>query len=394
MKLEPLLEEMVRRDASDLYLIAGAPVTYRAMGKTEPMGGPLQPEDTKSLALSLLSEKQQAEFLQKHEMNLSYSISQVGRFRVNCFFQKGSMGVVIRQIKLVIKSIDEMGLPSNLKDIAMTRRGLVMVVGATGSGKSTTLAAMIDHRNSNASGHIITVEDPIEFIYAHKRSIVTQRELSLDTESYGEALKNAFRQAPDVVLVGEIRDRETMESALAFADTGHLCLSTLHATNANQAIERIITFFPANQQDQIHLLLSLNLKAVISQRLIPCIDGKRIAAMEILLGTARVRDLILKKEIDLLKDTMARGTQEGMQTFDQSILELFKKGLITIETAVAYADSPNDLRLRIKMEGLLKEPETKAPALKLKKSTEPPAEPIEKTKKGEEKETELEEEVS
>lgn len=394
MKLEPLLEEMVRRDASDLYLVADAPVTYRVMGKTEPMGGPLQPEDTKSLALSLLSEKQQVEFLQKHEMNLSYSISQVGRFRVNCFFQRGSMGVVIRQIKLVIKSIDEMGLPSNLKDIAMTRRGLVMVVGATGSGKSTTLAAMIDHRNSNASGHIITVEDPIEFIYAHKRSIVTQRELSLDTESYGEALKNAFRQAPDVVLVGEIRDRETMESALAFADTGHLCLSTLHATNANQAIERIITFFPANQQDQIHLLLSLNLKAVISQRLIPCIDGKRIAAMEILLGTARVRDLILKKEIDLLKDTMARGTQEGMQTFDQSILELFKKGLITIETAVAYADSPNDLRLRIKMEGLLKEPETKAPALKLKKSTEPPAEPIEKTKKGEARETELEEEVS
>lgn len=394
MKLEPLLEEMVRRDASDLYLVAGAPVTYRVVGKTEPVGEPLQPEDTKSLALSLLSEKQQAEFLQKHEMNLSYSISQVGRFRVNCFFQRSSMGVVIRQIKFLIKSIDELGLPSNLKDIVMARRGLVMVVGASGSGKSTTLAAMIDHRNSNASGHIITIEDPIEFIYAHKRSIVTQRELSLDTESYGEALKNAFRQAPDVILVGEVRDRETMESALAFADTGHLCLSTLHGTNANQAIERIITFFPPNQQDQIHLLLSLNLKAVISQRLVPCIDGKRIAAMEILLSTARVKDLILKKEIDLLKDTMARSTQEGMQTFDQAILEFFKKGLITIETAAAYADSPNDLRLRIKMEGLLKEPETKAPALKLRKSQEPPAESIEKAKKGEEKKTEVEEEVS
>lgn len=383
MKLEPLLEEMVRRDASDIYLVAGAPATFRVMGRTEPMGEPLQPEDTRALAFSLLSEKQQSEFLRRYEMNLSYSLPQVGRFRVNCFFQRGSVGLVIRQIKFLIKGIDDLGLPGHLKDIAMTRRGLVLVVGSTGSGKSTTLAAMIDHRNSNTPGHIITIEDPIEFIYSHKKSIVTQREISLDTESYSEALKNALRQAPDVILVGEIRDRETMESALAFADTGHLCLSTLHSTNANQAIERIITFFPSTQQDQVYLLLSLNLKAIVSQRLVPTVDGKRVAAMEILLGTSRVRDLILKKEIDMLKETMARGTQEGMQTFDQALYELYRSDVVTFETAVAYADSPNDLKLKIKMDGLQKGAQPKAPAFRLKKFTEPPTDPKEKAKREE-----------
>jgi twitching motility protein PilU len=279
--------------------------------------------------------------------------------------------MVVRQIKFSIKGIDELGLPAHLKDIAMTRRGLVVVVGATGSGKSTTLAAMIDYRNTNAQGHIITIEDPIEFIHAHKKSIVTQREIGLDTESYSEALKNALRQAPDVIFIGEIRDRETMDAALAFAETGHLCLSTLHATNANQAIERIITFFPHSQHDQVYLLLSLNLKAIISQRLVPGVDGKRLAAMEILLGTSRVKDLILKREIDLLKETMARGIQEGMQTFDQALYEMYRNDLITLETAVAYADSPNDLRLRIKMEGLLKGDEMRAPSFKLKKAPEP-----------------------
>lgn len=385
LELEPLLEEMVRRDASDIYLVAGAPATFRVQGKTEPAGGPLQPEDTKSLAFSILSEKQQSELLQKHEMNLSHSIPQLGRFRVNCFVQRGSIGMVVRQIKFSIKGIDELGLPGHLKDIAMTRRGLVVVVGATGSGKSTTLAAMIDHRNTNAQGHIITIEDPIEFIHAHKRSIVTQREIGIDTESYSEALKNALRQAPDVIFIGEIRDRETMEAALAFAETGHLCLSTLHATNANQAIERIVTFFPHSQHDQVYLLLSLNLKAIISQRLVPGVGGKRLAALEILLGTSRVKDLILKREIDLLKETMARGTQEGMQTFDQALYEMYRNDLITLETAVAYADSPNDLRLRIKMEGLLKGAEMKAPSFKLKRPAEPPPE------SGKEEETKEEE---
>ncbi len=373
MKLESLLEEMVRRDASDLYLVAGAPPTFRIMGKTEPTGEPLQPEDAKTLAFSLLSEKQQSEFFQRREMNLSYSVPHLGRFRVNCFFQRGSIGLVLRQIKFFIKSIDDLGLPGLLKNIAMTKRGLVIVVGATGSGKSTTLAAMIDYRNSNAPGHIITIEDPIEFIYAHKKSIVTQREVSLDTESYSEALKNALRQAPDVILIGEIRDRETMESALSFAETGHLCLSTLHANNANQAIERIITFFPADQHNQVYLLLSLNLKAIISQRLVPSVDGRRVAAMEILIDTPRVKDLILKREIDLIKETMARGNQEGMQTFDQALYEFYKEGIITMETAVAYADSPNDLKLKIKMEGLQKGPEKKVPAFKLRKSEESPA---------------------
>jgi twitching motility protein PilU len=375
LKLDSLLEEMVRRDASDLYLVAGAPATFRVMGKTEPMGEPLSPETTQTLALSLLSERQKSEFLQKREMNLSHSSPKLGRFRVNCFFQRGSAGVVIRQIKFFIKGIDELELPNHLKDIAMTRRGLVIVAGATGSGKSTTLAAMIDYRNTNAPGHIITIEDPIEFVYSHKRSIVTQREVGLDTESYSEALKNALRQAPDVILVGEIRDKETMEAALAFADTGHLCLSTIHSTNANQAIERIITFFPPSQHEQVYLLLSLNLRAIISQRLIPSVDGKRVIAMEILLDTPRVKDLILKKEIDLLKEAMARGNQEGMQTFDQALYELHRKGTITIETATAYADSPNDLRLRVRMEGL--GDELKAPAFKLKKPAEAPTEPKE-----------------
>jgi twitching motility protein PilU len=353
MDIKDILNEMVRIDASDVYLTVGFPIAYRVEGKTTPVSGdPLKPEDTEKRAFSVMSEKQKAAFLNEKEMNLALSYPPLGRFRVNIFYQRNSVGIVIRQIKLNIKTVDDLGLPSILKDIIMTKRGLVLVVGGTGSGKSTTLAAMIDHRNSKSPGHIISVEDPIEFVHQHKMSVITQREVGIDTHSFADALKNALRQAPDVILVGEIRDTETMESAITFADTGHLCLGTLHSNNANQAIERIINFFPSERHDQIYLLLSLNLRSIISQRLIPALDGKRAAAFEILLDTPRMKDLLLKKEIETLKEVMAKGNQEGMQTFDQSIFNLYKSKMIGYENALAYADSTNDLRLRIKTENL------------------------------------------
>ena len=282
-------------------------------------------------------------------MNLALHYDELGRFRVNIFLQRGHVGLVLRQIKIQIKTIDEMGLPQTLKEIVMSKRGLVLVVGATGSGKSTTLAAMIDHRNANQQGHIITIEDPIEFIHPHKKSVVTQREVGFDTNSFFNALKNTLRQAPDVILIGEIRDTETMEDAIAFAETGHLALGTLHANNANQALERILNFFPIERHGQIYMQLSLNLRAIVSQRLIPSVDGRRVAAIEILLDTPRVKDLIQKGEIGLLKETMAAGYQEGMQTFDQHIHDLYVAGRIDYDNALAHADSPNDLRLRIKV---------------------------------------------
>jgi twitching motility protein PilU len=251
-----------------------------------------------------------------------------------------------------IPSIDDWKLPPILKDISMTKRGLVIVVGGTGTGKSTSLAAMIEYRNTHAPGHIITIEDPIEFIHPHKKSIVSQREIGMDTHGYAAALKNTMRQAPDVILIGEIRDSETMEAAIVFSETGHLCLSTLHANNANQAIERIMNFFPPERHDQIYFQLSLNLRAIVSQRLIPSVDGKRVAAIEVLLDSPRAKDLIMKKRIDTLKEVMAQGTREGMQTFDQAIFDLYKAGRIIYENAIVYADSVNDLRLRIKLEGL------------------------------------------
>lgn len=374
MNIEELLKIMVEKDASDIYLTVGFPPAYRVEGKTAPIQGQaMRPEDTEGLALSVMNGRQKAAFLEEKEMNLALFYPNLGRFRVNIFYQRGYIGLVIHQIKLDIKTIDDLGLPVILKDVAMTKRGLVLVVGATGSGKSTTLAAMIDHRNTNSAGHIITVEDPIEFVHGHKRSIVTQREVGFDTHSFGDALKNTLRQAPDVILVGEIRDSETMEAAITFAETGHLCLGTLHANNANQSIERIINFFPAERHEQIYLLLSLNLRGIISQRLIPTVDDKRVAAMEILLDTPRVKDLILKKEIGLLKETMKHGVQEGMQTFDQAIYNYYTQGKIDYDTAIAYADSANDLRLKIKLEGAEapkeKEEEEKAkkPAFKLRR---------------------------
>lgn len=348
--LKSLLKHMVDTDASDIYLTEGIPPMFRIEGIVEPHGDNiLSGTDTEAIAQAVMNEKQRETFAEEHEMNLALHYDELGRFRVNIFRQRGHVGLVLRQIKIQIKTIDEMGLPRTLKDIVMSKRGLVLVVGATGSGKSTSLAAMIDHRNANQPGHIITIEDPIEFVHPHKKSVVTQREVGFDTNSFFNALKNTLRQAPDVILIGEIRDTETMEDAIAFAETGHLALGTLHANNANQALERILNFFPIERHAQIFMQLSLNIRAIVSQRLIPSVDGKRVAAIEILLDTPRVKDLILKGEIGLLKETMAAGYQEGMQTFDQHIHDLYAAGRIDYDNALAHADSPNDLRLRIKV---------------------------------------------
>ncbi len=351
MVIEEILRIMVEKGASDIYITAGAPPSYRVEGKAIPIPvDKMKPEDVEKLAYSVMSEKQKATFCEEKEMNLAIVLPNLGRFRVNIFYQRGSVGLVIRQIKFEIPTIDDLKLPAVVKDISMTLRGLVVVVGATGSGKTTTLAAMVDHRNRNSSGHIITIEDPIEFVHDHKRSIITQREVGIDTFSFDDALKNTLRQAPDVILIGEVRDTETMGAAISFAETGHLCLATIHANNANQAIERIINFFPAERHDQIYLLLSLNLRSIISQRLIPTLDNKRVLAMEILMDTPRVKDLIVHKKIALLKESMKEGGQEGMQTFDKSIYDLYMQGGLDYDTAIAYADSANDMRLRIKFE--------------------------------------------
>ncbi|MGE5219885.1 MAG: PilT/PilU family type 4a pilus ATPase [Chloroflexota bacterium] len=344
---------MVEHEASDLYLTVARPPMYRIDGQIRPIGEhSFTPEQLKDLGQAILNEKQKREFAESLEMNLALSLPGVARFRVNMFQQRGSVGMVIRRIKADVMSIDEMGLPSILKDIVMTKRGLVLVVGATGSGKSTTLAAMIDHRNANEAGHIITIEDPIEFVHRHKQSVVTQREVGFDTHSFQAALKNTLRQAPDVILIGEIRDTETMEAAIVFAETGHLCLGTLHSNNANQAIERIMNFFPRERHAQIYLQLSLNLRSIISQRLIPSLNGKRVAALEVLMDTPRIKDLIKKGDVDALKDGMEQGIQEGCQTFDQALFSLYKDGQINLEQALANADSANNLRLKIKLAGL------------------------------------------
>ena len=351
MNIRDLLEEMVKRDASDVYVTADSPPMFRVEGIVTPWGEEkLSPAQTIELANQLMMEKQKIRFSEEMEMDLALYYHELGRFRVNIFRQRGCIGFVIRQIKISIKTLDDLGLPPVLKQISMEKRGMVLVVGGTGTGKSTTLAAMVDYRNSNSTGHIISIEDPIEFVHLHKMSIVTQREVGIDTFSFHEALKHTLRQAPDVILIGEIRDMETMESAIAFSETGHLCLATLHANNANQAMERIMNFFKEERHPQILLQLSLNMRAVISQRLIATPYGKRIAAVEILIGTPRVKDLIYRNEVGLLKDTMALCNQDGMQTFDQHIFDLYKAGKINYENAIAYADSANDVRLRIKID--------------------------------------------
>lgn len=350
LDIQKLLAVMVEHGASDLYITVDSPPSYRVNGIVRPAGNRcLEPEETEALALSVMNEKQQREFLAANEQNLALYYPSLGRFRVNVFRQRGQIGMVIRQIRSHILTIDELSLPNVLKDISMTKRGLVLVVGATGSGKSTSLAAMIDYRNTNQSGHIITIEDPIEFMHAHKKSIVTQREIGMDTENYHKALKNALRQAPDVILIGEIRDSETMEAALTFAETGHLCLATLHSNNANQTMERIMNFYPQERHKQIYMQLSMNLRAVVSQRLVRTASGDRIPAVEILLGSARVKDLILKGEIPELKEAMEKASTTGMQTFDMHLFELYRQRRISMEEALKNADSANNLRLRIKL---------------------------------------------
>jgi len=353
MNLTDFLSVMVEKDASDIYLTVASPPMYRIQGVVQPIGDHVfTPEELETLAKSFMNERQWQMFTDSMEMNLALSYRRLSRFRVNAFRQRGSVGIVIRRIKVEIETLDELGLPPVLNNIAMTKRGLVLLVGATGSGKSTTLAAMIDYRNTNAPGHIITVEDPIEFVHRHKKSIVNQRELGFDTQSWGDALKNAMRQAPDVILIGEIRDSDTMEAAITFADTGHLCLATLHSTNANQSFERILNFFPEERHAQVLMQLSLNLRSIISQRLIPGMDGKRVPAIEILMDTPRVKELIKKGQVDVIKEAMEQGIQEGCQTFDHALFLLYKEGKITLEQAIMNADSANNLRIKIKLEGL------------------------------------------
>jgi twitching motility protein PilU len=350
LDISKLLTVMAEHDASDLYLTVDSPPMYRINGACRPAGNRcLLPEDTELLATSIMSDRQQKEFEASNEQNLALYYSSLGRFRVNIFRQRTNVGLVIRQIKSTILTIDELDLPQVLKDISMTKRGLVLVVGATGSGKSTSLAAMLDYRNTNTAGHIITVEDPIETVHTHKKSIVTQREIGMDTDSYHNALKNALRQAPDVILIGEIRDSETMEAAITFAETGHLCLATLHSNNSNQAMERIMNFFPAERHNQIYLQLSLNLRAIVSQRLVKTVEGGRIAAVEVLLDSPRVKDLIHKSQIAELKEAMEKSSNIGMQTFDQALYDLYKAGKISLEETLRNADSANNVRLRIKL---------------------------------------------
>lgn len=350
LDIRKLLTVMCEHNASDLYITVDSPPSYRVNGTVRPAGNRcLDPEQTEMLAMSIMSEKQQREFLESNEQNLALYYPSLGRFRVNIFRQRGCLGMVIRQIRTNILTIEDLELPPVLKEIVMTKRGLVLVVGATGSGKSTSLAAMIDYRNTNQAGHIITIEDPIEFIHTHKKSLVTQREIGMDTENYHVALKNALRQAPDVVLIGEIRDTETMEAAITFAETGHLCLATLHSNNANQAMERIMNFFPPERHKQIYLQLSLNLRAVVSQRLVRTVAGERLAAVEVLLGSPRVKDLIHKGQIAEIKEAMEKSATIGMQTFDYHLFELYRQGKITMEEALKNADSANNLRLRIKL---------------------------------------------
>ena len=346
-----LLKLMLGRNASDLFITAEFPPAIKVDGKIAKVSSQaLTSAHTLTLTRSVMNDKQAAEFERTKECNFAISPAGLSRFRVNAFMQQGCVGMVMRTIPNAIPTIDQMGLPQVLKDIAMTKRGLVILVGATGSGKSTTLAAMVDWRNSNSHGHIITIEDPVEFVHPHKNCVVTQREVGIDTDSWEAALKNTLRQAPDVILMGEIRDRETMEHAVAFAETGHLCMATLHANSANQALDRIINFFPEERRVQLLMDLSLNLRSLVSQRLIPKQDGKgRVAAIEVLLNTPLISELIFKGSVGGIKEIMKKSRNLGMQTFDQALFDQYEANMITYEHALANADSANDLRLQIRL---------------------------------------------
>jgi twitching motility protein PilU len=349
--MHDLLRLMTQKNGSDLFITANFPPAIKVDGKVMPVSNQLlAPTHTAELARAIMNDRQAAEFESTKECNFAISPSGIGRFRVNALIQQGRVAVICRTINMTIPTLDELALPTVLKDIAMTKRGLVIFVGGTGTGKTTSLAALVDHRNKNSHGHIITVEDPIEFIHDHKGCIVTQREIGVDTDSWEAALKNTLRQAPDVILMGEIRDRNTMDHAIAFAETGHLCLATLHANSSNQAIDRIINFFPEERRHQLLMDLSLNLRALVSQRLLAKKDGKgRVAAIEIMLNSPLISDLIFKGEVHEIKEIMKKSRELGMQTFDQALFDLYEGGRITYEDALRNADSINDLRLQIKL---------------------------------------------
>jgi len=352
MDFEGLLKLMVTKKASDLFITAGVPPSIKINGKVMPVTQrALTPEKAREVVLSVMNEEQRREFARSRECNFAISAAGIGRYRVSAFQQRNHIGMVLRRIETTIPTIEELRLPNMLKKLSLTKRGLVIFVGATGTGKSTSLASMIGYRNSSTTGHIISIEDPIEFVHNHDKCIITQREVGIDTDSFATALKNTLRQAPDVILIGEVRTSETMDYAVAFAETGHLCMCTLHANNANQALDRILHFFPREKHDQVLMDLSLNLRAIVAQQLIPTPDGKgRRPAIEIMINTPLVSDHIRKGELHLLKDLMAKSNEQGMQTFDQSLFKLFKSGEVTYEDALHHADSPNDLRLMIKLD--------------------------------------------
>jgi len=350
--IQGLLKKMVDKNGSDLFITAGFPPAIKIDGEIHRAAEqPLTPDQSAVMVRSIMNDRQAREFDGSKECNFAISPQGIGRFRVSAFIQQGLVGAVLRRIITKIPTLDELELPTVMQEIALTKRGLVIVVGATGSGKSTTLAAMVNHRNMNTRGHIVTVEDPVEYVHPHGRCVVTQREVGVDTESWHSALKNTLRQAPDVILIGEIRDRDTMEFGIQFAETGHLCLATLHANSANQALDRIINFFPEEKRGQLLMDMSLNVKALISQRLIPRESGKgRIAAMEVMLQSPLISDLIFKGEVLRIKEVMAKSTRIGMQTFDQDLFNLYESGKISYDEAIRHSDSKNELRLRVKLE--------------------------------------------
>lgn len=345
------LKLMVHKKASDLFITAGVPPSMKVQGRVVPITqSPLSAQQSRDMVINVMTPAQREEFEKTHECQFAISAQGVGRFRVSCFYQRNCVGMVLRRIESKIPTIEELGLPPVIKQLAMTKRGIIIFVGATGTGKSTSLASMVGYRNQNSTGHIITIEDPIEYVHKHEGCIITQRELGIDTDSWENALKNTLRQAPDVILIGEVRTRETMEYAINFAETGHLCLCTLHANNANQAIDRILHFFPEDRREQLFMDLSLNLKGIVAQQLIPTPDGKaRRVAMEVMLGTPLVQDYIRQGEIHKLKEVMKESTNLGMMTFDQSLVTLYQAGEISYEDALRHADSSNEVRLRIKL---------------------------------------------
>ncbi|MGI9329873.1 MAG: PilT/PilU family type 4a pilus ATPase [Gammaproteobacteria bacterium] len=365
--MQGLLQKLVAQNGSDLFITAGFPPAIKVDGAVHRAGEqPLTPEQSAVIVRSIMNDKQAREFDATKECNFAISPQGIGRFRVSAFIQQGAVGAVLRTIITEIPTLADLELPSILEDVVMTKRGLAILVGATGSGKSTTLAAMVGHRNETSRGHIVTIEDPVEYVHPHKKCVVTQREVGVDTDSWHNALKNTLRQAPDVILIGEIRDRETMEYGIQFAETGHLCLATLHANSANQALDRIINFFPEDKRDQLLMDLSLNIQALISQRLLPRSGGKgRVAAMEIMLRSPLIADLILKGEVPQIKEVMAKSNRLGMKTFDQDLFDLYEAGKVDFEEAMRNADSKNELRLRVKLESKRGAKEAEAGGLEL-----------------------------